>query len=97
MFLGQSMWRKVYFAILIPHVTLAIVIVPMVIITLSRGLRARYDSSSRDRALDLAAVDVRQRNRRDRILHAVSVVPAQLEFTTEAQRKQGHERGKEHQ
>ncbi|HTW32475.1 MAG TPA: DUF420 domain-containing protein [Candidatus Sulfotelmatobacter sp.] len=43
LFLGQGFWRKVYFAILIPHVTLAIVIVPMVIITLSRGLRARYD------------------------------------------------------
>jgi uncharacterized membrane protein YozB (DUF420 family) len=42
-FLGQGVWRPIYFAILIPHVTLAIVIVPMVIITLSRGLRARYD------------------------------------------------------
>jgi putative membrane protein len=44
LFLGQGVWRTVYFAILIPHVTLAIMIVPMVIITLSRGLRARYDS-----------------------------------------------------
>jgi putative membrane protein len=43
LFLGQGVWRTVYFAILIPHVTLAIVIVPMVIITLSRGLRAKYD------------------------------------------------------
>jgi uncharacterized membrane protein YozB (DUF420 family) len=43
LFLGQGVWRTIYFAILIPHVTLAIVIVPMVIITLSRGLRARYD------------------------------------------------------
>lgn len=42
-FLGQGVWRTVYLAILIPHVTLAIVIVPMVIVTLSRGLRARYD------------------------------------------------------
>jgi len=42
-FLGQGVWRPIYFAILIPHVTLAIVIVPMVIITLSRGLRAKYD------------------------------------------------------
>ncbi len=42
-FLGQGVWRPIYFAILIPHVTLAIVIVPMVIITLSRGLRAQYD------------------------------------------------------
>jgi uncharacterized membrane protein YozB (DUF420 family) len=42
-FLGQGVWRTVYFAILIPHVTLAIVIVPMVVITLVRGLQARYD------------------------------------------------------
>jgi uncharacterized membrane protein YozB (DUF420 family) len=42
-FLRQGVWHVVYLVILIPHVTLAIVIVPMVIITLSRGLRARYD------------------------------------------------------
>ena len=43
LFLGQGVWRTVYFVILIPHVALAIVIVPMVIVTLSRGLRGRYD------------------------------------------------------
>ena len=42
-FLGQGVWRTIYFIILIPHVTLAIVIVPLVIITLIRGLRGRYD------------------------------------------------------
>ncbi len=42
-FLGQGVWRVIYLAVLIPHFTLAIVIVPMVIVTLSRGLRARYD------------------------------------------------------
>jgi uncharacterized membrane protein YozB (DUF420 family) len=42
-FLGQGPARPVYFAILISHVTLAIVIVPLAIITLSRGLKARYD------------------------------------------------------
>ena len=42
-FLGEGIWRSVYFWLLIPHVILAIVIVPMVIITLSRGLRGRYD------------------------------------------------------
>ena len=41
-FLGQGWSRPVYFTILISHVTLAIVIVPMAIITLSRGLKARY-------------------------------------------------------
>jgi uncharacterized membrane protein YozB (DUF420 family) len=43
LFLGQGWARPVYFAILISHVTLAIVIVPMAIITLNRGLKARYD------------------------------------------------------
>ncbi|MGB8988819.1 MAG: DUF420 domain-containing protein [Candidatus Sulfotelmatobacter sp.] len=42
-FLGSHFWHIVYLIVLIPHVTLAIVIVPMVIITLSRGLRGRYD------------------------------------------------------
>ncbi|MGA7367392.1 MAG: DUF420 domain-containing protein, partial [Candidatus Sulfotelmatobacter sp.] len=42
-FLGDHFWHVIYLIVLIPHVTLAIVIVPMVIITLSRGLRAQYD------------------------------------------------------
>ncbi|MBZ5681732.1 MAG: DUF420 domain-containing protein [Acidobacteriia bacterium] len=42
-FLRHGVWRAVYLAILIPHFVLAMVIVPMVAITLSRGLRARYD------------------------------------------------------
>jgi uncharacterized membrane protein YozB (DUF420 family) len=42
-FLGDHFWHVIYLIVLIPHVTLAIVIVPMVIVTLSRGLRARYD------------------------------------------------------
>ena len=42
-FLGQGWARMLYFSILISHTILAIVIVPLVIITLIRGLRARYD------------------------------------------------------
>jgi uncharacterized membrane protein YozB (DUF420 family) len=42
-FQGQGWSRPVYFAILISHTTLAIVIVPMIIITLVRALRERYD------------------------------------------------------
>ena len=41
-FLGEGWSRPVYFSILISHVTLAIVIVPMAIVTLTRGLKARY-------------------------------------------------------
>ena len=43
-FLGEGWARPVYFAILISHVTLAIVIVPLAIITLTRGLGARFDA-----------------------------------------------------
>jgi len=43
LFLGQGWSRPVYFSILTSHVLLAIVIVPLAAITLSRGLRARYD------------------------------------------------------
>jgi len=42
LFLGQGWARSVYFTILISHVTLAMVIVPMAIITLTRGLVVRY-------------------------------------------------------
>jgi uncharacterized membrane protein YozB (DUF420 family) len=42
-FLGEGWSRTLYFSILVSHTILAIVIVPLVIITLSRGLRARYD------------------------------------------------------
>jgi uncharacterized membrane protein YozB (DUF420 family) len=42
-FLGDHFWHTVYLIVLIPHVTLAIVIVPLVAITLVRGLRERYD------------------------------------------------------
>lgn len=42
LFLGQGWVRPVYFSILISHVTLAIVIVPLAIITLTRGLKAQY-------------------------------------------------------
>jgi uncharacterized membrane protein YozB (DUF420 family) len=42
-FQGQGWSRPLYFTILISHTILAIVIVPMVIITLSRALRERFD------------------------------------------------------
>jgi uncharacterized membrane protein YozB (DUF420 family) len=43
-FSGQGWIRPVYFTLLISHTTLAIVIVPLVVITLSRGLSARFDA-----------------------------------------------------
>jgi uncharacterized membrane protein YozB (DUF420 family) len=42
-FTGQGPTRYVYFAILISHVVLAAAILPMVLVTLSRALRERFD------------------------------------------------------
>ena len=46
-FKGTGWIRTVYFAVLIPHVILAAAIVPPVLITVSRGLSARYDKHRR--------------------------------------------------
>ena len=42
-FQGQGVVRPIYFAILISHTLLAAVVVPLVIVTLVRGLRGRFD------------------------------------------------------
>ena len=42
-FTRQGFVRPLYFGILITHVTLAAAVPPLAIVTLSRGLKARYD------------------------------------------------------
>jgi len=42
-FEGEGVIRIIYFAILITHVVLAAAIVPMALLTASRGLRAQFD------------------------------------------------------
>ena len=46
-FKGQGWIRPVYFAILITHTILAAAVVPLVLITLIRALRERFDSHRR--------------------------------------------------
>lgn len=46
-FQGQGWIRPFYFALLTSHTLLAIAIVPLAIITLSRALRSRFDSHRR--------------------------------------------------
>jgi uncharacterized membrane protein YozB (DUF420 family) len=46
-FPGQGSIRLVYFAVLISHVVLAATVPPLALITLIRGLRARYDKHRR--------------------------------------------------
>jgi len=42
-FQGHGVWRTVYFAILIPHVLLAVTVLPLAIVTIRRGLAGRFD------------------------------------------------------
>ena len=46
-FTKQGTIRTIYFTILLTHTVLAAAIVPMVLVTLSRGLSARYDAHRR--------------------------------------------------
>ena len=46
-FTRQGLVRPIYFTILITHVTLAAVVLPLAIVTLSRGLQARYPQHRR--------------------------------------------------
>src|SRR3954462_15341793 len=41
-FQGQGFIRPIYFAILLTHTVLAVVIVPLVLVTLARGLRGNF-------------------------------------------------------
>jgi uncharacterized membrane protein YozB (DUF420 family) len=43
-FTGQGLIRTVYFAILISHTVLAVAIVPLVLVTLARALRGRFEA-----------------------------------------------------
>jgi uncharacterized membrane protein YozB (DUF420 family) len=42
-FPGQGAMRALYFVILITHIVLAAAVLPLALVTLSRGLAARYD------------------------------------------------------
>lgn len=46
-FTGQGPIRTVYFSILISHTTLAVTIVPLVLITLRRALKGNFDRHAR--------------------------------------------------
>jgi uncharacterized membrane protein YozB (DUF420 family) len=43
-FAGHGLSRPVYYSILISHTSLAVVIVPLVLLTLRRALRSRFDA-----------------------------------------------------
>jgi len=42
-FAGQGIWRAIYYPMLASHVILAMVIVPLILVTMTHAIRARYD------------------------------------------------------
>lgn len=42
-FPGQGVARTIYFSILLTHTVLAAIVVPLVLVTLTRGLKGRFD------------------------------------------------------
>jgi len=46
-FQGQGWLRAVYFAVLVSHTILAVLIVPLVLITLTRALKGNFDRHKR--------------------------------------------------
>ncbi len=46
-FVNPPAWRPIYLTILLTHTVLAVVVVPLAIITLSRALRQRFDRHKR--------------------------------------------------
>jgi len=41
-FKGEGLWRPIYFAILLSHTFLAVVVVPFILVTLSRALKGNF-------------------------------------------------------
>ena len=74
-FTRQGFVRPLYFTILITHVTLAAAVLPLAIVTLSRGLKRRVPAAPPHRALDVSDLDVRVGDRRARLRPAL---PAHL-------------------
>jgi uncharacterized membrane protein YozB (DUF420 family) len=52
-FSGQGVLRALYLTILLTHTVLAVAILPLVLVTVSRALRARYDAHRRIARLTL--------------------------------------------
>lgn len=44
---GQGPWRSVYFFILISHISLSVVVIPLVLLTFSRALAGNFDRHRR--------------------------------------------------
>jgi uncharacterized membrane protein YozB (DUF420 family) len=63
-FVEPAWFKPIYFTILITHIILAVVILPLIFMTLSRALKERFPQHKKNSQVDVAAVDVRLNHRR---------------------------------
>ncbi len=70
-FKGQGWIRPIYFTILLTHTILAVTVVPLALVTLSRALRERFRCAPAHCALDVADLALRFRDWSDRLLDAL--------------------------
>ena len=47
-FKGEGIWRPIYFAILLSHTFLAVVVVPFILVTLYRALKGNFAQAQGD-------------------------------------------------
>ena len=83
-FTGQGSIRLVYFTILISHTILAAVIVPLVLLTLTRAWKAQWSSPPTPGTLDLAALALRLRDRCGHLSHALSALSCLLKSSQDS-------------
>lgn len=44
---GQGLWRTIYFFVLISHISLSVIVIPLVLLTFSRALAGNFDRHRR--------------------------------------------------
>ena len=74
--LEPQWFRPIYLVILLTHTVLAVVIVPMILVTLNRARRQNFEAAQKNRPLDVAVVDVCFRDRRGGLSAALPDFPA---------------------
>jgi len=80
-FQNPEWFRPIYLTILLTHTVLAVVIVPLILITLWRAKTERFDLHKKNCALDVATLDVCLRDRRAGLPAALSDFPAALRWS----------------
>ncbi len=77
-FVEPAWFRPIYLTILLTHTILAVIIVPMILMTLNRARLQRFELHKKIAPLDVAALDVCFRDRRGGLPAALPDFPAEM-------------------